>query len=242
MPLTRLNGTYLLDLKARQPELGGRLLCLGVPTPVEGLDYDWIDSTAKGFGLDLKLDGPGTTECKDYPSFFSLLGFSQAESLDISDFEGAEHILDLNQAETPEHLQERFDVILNHGTLEHVFHLPNALANVFRMLRPGGVVIHLTPINNLVGHGFYQLSPCFFWDYYLSNRYEVLDSMMTTREDRFADYKQYGERPHYPYRVPHVSLIGAFSGGYQALFFVARKTPEARFDVIPQQGSGAGFL
>lgn len=72
---------------------------------------------------------------------FSRLGFPGLQALDISDFEGADHIFDLNQDELPEHLTSRFDAVFNGGTLEHVFHVPNALTSITRMLRPGGVVV-----------------------------------------------------------------------------------------------------
>jgi hypothetical protein len=95
----------------------------------------------------------------DHLSFFSRLGFTAAESLDVSSHEGAQHIFDLNEDRLPAHLVGRFSAVLNGGTLEHVFHVPNALSSMTAMLEPHGYVIHLLPCNGYVDHGFYQISP-----------------------------------------------------------------------------------
>jgi hypothetical protein len=89
--------------------------------------------------------------------FLSRLGFSEVESLDVSDYEGATHVFDPNSENLPEHLTGRFDAVLNGGTLGHVFHVPNALTSITRMLRPHGMVIHILPCNGWVNHGFYQI-------------------------------------------------------------------------------------
>lgn len=112
--------------------------------------------------------------------FFLQLGFRGAESLDVSGYEGATHIFDLNDEELPVTLQGRFDLVLNGGTLEHVFHLPNALTNVTRMLRADGVVVHVLPCNNWVDHGFYQFSPTLMFDYYREAGFQVLESILTS--------------------------------------------------------------
>ena len=77
---------------------------------------------------------------------------------------------DLNEDELPERLVSRFDAVFNGGTLEHVFHVPNALTSITRMLRPGGVVVHVVPCNGWVNHGFYQISPTLMFDYYDGGR------------------------------------------------------------------------
>ena len=51
---------------------------------------------------------------------FRTLGAAEVLALDCSAFEGAEVIHDLNQP-LPEHLASRFDLVLDAGTLEHVF-------------------------------------------------------------------------------------------------------------------------
>lgn len=111
-------------------------------------------------------------------STFGALGFSGVESLDISDIEGADHIVDLNGSETPSHLNGRFDVIFDGGTLEHIFHLPNALARCAEMLKKDGTLIHNGPMNNWADHGFYQFSPTLWFDWFVANNWTVRESVM----------------------------------------------------------------
>ena len=99
-----------------------------------------------------------------HTELFESYGFSQYFSLDVSDYEGADIIRDLNVVN--EGNENTFSWIFDVGTLEHVFNIPNALVNIHHLLDVGGCVMHLLPMNNFVDHGFYSFSPTFFWDYY----------------------------------------------------------------------------
>jgi hypothetical protein len=95
------------------------------------------------------------------PCFLSL-GATKVHSMDVSDFEGASVVHDLNQP-IPVALKERFDVVYDGGTLEHVFNFPTALKNCMEMVRVGGRFFTHTVTNNWCGHGFYQFSPELFY-------------------------------------------------------------------------------
>ena len=82
--------------------------------------------------------------------------------IDASAYEGADVIHDMNQP-VGEDLHERFDQVIDGGSLEHIFRPDQALANEMRMVRVGGSAIVWAPANNLCGHGFYQFSPEFFF-------------------------------------------------------------------------------
>ena len=102
------------------------------------------------------------------------LGFEQVDVLDISDYEGANLIHDLNVHVSRE-LEDRFDLIVDGGTLEHVFNFPVAIENVMRMLRVGGEILLTSPANNYCGHGFYQISPeLFFRVFSPANGFEIV--------------------------------------------------------------------
>lgn len=94
--------------------------------------------------------------------FFKCLGAKQVDGLDVSDFEGARFVHDLNQPISPE-LKERFGVVYDGGSLEHVFNFPVALKNCLEMVRVGGRFFTHTSANNWCGHGFYQFSPELFF-------------------------------------------------------------------------------
>jgi hypothetical protein len=93
---------------------------------------------------------------------FQSLGARKIFSLDASDFEGAEFVHDLNQPIRAE-WRERFNVVYDGGTLEHVFNFPVALQNCMEMVKVGGRLFVHTGTNNWCGHGFYQLSPELFY-------------------------------------------------------------------------------
>ncbi len=110
--------------------------------------------------------GPGVlgswsaTPYGDYADAFlrEAVGVERLDALDASDYEGATVLHDLNRP-LPAALAQRFDAVIDGGTLEHVFDVPAALRAYMGMLRVGGSLFLSTPANNLCGHGFYQLSP-----------------------------------------------------------------------------------
>jgi SAM-dependent methyltransferase len=94
--------------------------------------------------------------------FFKLLGAKAIESIDFTNYEDATIIHDLNNP-IPDSLKNKFTLLFDGGTLEHVFNFPVAIKNCMDALKPGGHFISITPSNNLCGHGFYQFSPELFF-------------------------------------------------------------------------------
>ena len=106
--------------------------------------------------------------------FMGILGASQADSLDISDFEGATMLHDLD-VEIPKRWYESFDCVVDGGLLEHVFNFPTAIRSCMEMTKRGGHLILGTTANNFFGHGFYQFSPeLFFRIFSAENGFEVV--------------------------------------------------------------------
>lgn len=87
---------------------------------------------------------------------------SKVDSFDISEFEQATVIHDMNDP-LPEIYQNKYGVVVDGGTLEHVFTYTTALHNAMSMVSGGGYFIIMTPSNNQCGHGFYQFSPELFY-------------------------------------------------------------------------------
>jgi len=101
------------------------------------------------------------------PLLKSAFGSSIVHSVDASDYERATIIHDFN---TPIRPAERYSVVLDFGTLEHVFNVPMAFDNAARLTAIGGHILHVLPGNNRAGHGFYQFSPEFFHQVYAPER------------------------------------------------------------------------
>jgi len=103
---------------------------------------------------------------KDY------FGSTIVDSIDASDYENAKIIHDLN-IPIPENLKYKYDMVIDSGTLEHIYNIPQALGNVPFLCRPGAQIIHTLPSNNQCGHGFWQMSPELFFSLFSDkNGYE----------------------------------------------------------------------
>jgi hypothetical protein len=83
------------------------------------------------------------------------LNANAVASIDFSDYEDATFVADLN---TPVNINRQFDSVIDAGSLEHIFDVAAAFRNLINACRVGGRIIHILPVNNLNGHGFWQFS------------------------------------------------------------------------------------
>lgn len=180
--------------------------------------------------------GPVADGPLDDGAFFRALGFDAVSALDVSGFEWADVLHDLN-APLPAELHGRYDFVFNGGSLEHVFHLPNALGCVFDALKVGGRAAHLAPASNLIEHGFYSFSPTLFHDYHQANRWRIVAPYIFQARSFSDPWTVYRYAPgalaaladrFHDVRVSGVTIAG--------IFFIVEKTAETTRDAIPQQG------
>jgi hypothetical protein len=81
-------------------------------------------------------------------------------------------------------------LIVDGGTLEHIFNVRTALDNLTNNLKVGGIIIHLNPSNNWNGHGLYQFSPGFYATYYNNlNGYENTNIFIIKSDNPKKIYK-----------------------------------------------------
>lgn len=121
---------------------------------------------------------------------FELLDASVIDSLDYSDYEKATVIHDLNTP-VPQILKGKYSAIVDGGTIEHVFNFPVAIKNCMEMLRIGGHYIGITPVNNTMGHGFYQFSPELYFNIFNGdNGFKVVKAIIYTQneDESFSDW------------------------------------------------------
>ena len=245
MAITR-SAAALLMMQARKGSFSGHALQLGkqdIWVDVQELSdiarrvsFNLVCSQQPQFVKSQFLRGKAVV---DDVYFFKSLGFDEVSSLDGSDFEGATFVHDLNKSSTPAHLGERFDVIYELGTMEHIFHLPNVLSNIHQMLKVGGYVVHGSPCSNAFQHGFYMFSPCFFFDYYRANGYEILGSwLMRYRIAASRELTTCEVMECWPETsgLDALSYIGSLDAKYYTFSIVARKRVSSTAGVIPQQG------
>jgi hypothetical protein len=101
--------------------------------------------------------------------------------VDIVKARGTEIICDLNCASP----QGQYDVVIDGGTLEHVFNIGRAMVRVAECVKPGGVILHGNPLS-MVNHGFYMLSPTLYHDFYTQNGWQI-EQMMAARGNEVSD-------------------------------------------------------
>jgi len=224
---------HLISLK----ELGalkGDVLLLGRMSPMfntrmlkrtllkEGLDRPFVSS--KGYE-NIFRHNPSDVEV------FKSLGFSRVYSLDVSSYEGADFVWDLNLP-VPENLKNKFDFIYDGGTIEHIFNTPQVLKNLHDLLHPTGYIFHENPANNFVDHGYYQFPPSLFFDYYTANNYEIISALLCKvfrRKNR--SYLAYNYLPN---RFEAYSY-GRWSGTMLSNVVVVRKTSMSTSGKFSQQ-------
>jgi putative sugar O-methyltransferase len=112
-------------------------------------------------------------------AFYSLFGTDRYRSLDLMD-PRSDWLLDCNK---PFVLPERFDVVTNFGTAEHVFNIAALFQSVHDALKPGGVALHVLPAFGDVDHGFYNIHPTTYLDLAAANNYEIDDLCYVDRWD-----------------------------------------------------------
>ncbi|MDX6690055.1 MAG: hypothetical protein QOG15_1512 [Solirubrobacteraceae bacterium] len=146
--------------------LRGRAGTLPAIATIGQLQQFLLPAQARRLCADFSLDPAAVWSTKPYGSygndFLRAVGAKRVTVIDASPYEGADVIHDMNLP-VNEDLHQAFDIVVDGGSLEHIFRPDQALANVMRMVRVGGSAIIWTPANNLCGHGFYQFSPEFFF-------------------------------------------------------------------------------
>lgn len=220
----------MLVALSRQMHSKSQVVCLGVPH----LGYTMHDllEFCQKIGIEVPSpQGGNSGALLTAKSFFLWLGFESCISMDYSDYEGAEIIHNLNEPYLDEQYHALADLVFDGGTLEHIFHLPNALTTVHNLLRPGGMVYHINPSNGYLDHGFYQICPTLYYDYYRENSYEIVSANLINR------YR--GKISSEPYLTDIYRNKGMFYAIKElercTVAFVARKTSQSTMGVIPTQ-------
>lgn len=104
-----------------------------------------------------------------------LLVLAGFEYLSLDIFEGYQTVLfDLNVHAPGPRLAGSFDMVMNLGTTEHVFHQHRAFQTLHELLKPGGALYCDLPMGGYLRHGFFHYDPLFFETLAKANNYEIL--------------------------------------------------------------------
>lgn len=146
------------------------------------------------------------------------MGAQQLDSLDASTYEGGTVIHDLNEP-LPDELRSRYSLVVDGGSLEHVFNFPQALRNCMEAVALGGHLVIVTPANNYFGHGFYQFSPELFYRVLSPANGFTLTALLMRVGHRWARW----------YEVPDPEKVGkrlTFTSPWSSLLFVLAERRE----------------
>jgi len=175
LPIVRL----LIDRHRARP-LGPSVLTLGVQD-IGATEQEVRDLLAGRVVVD-PTDALSPRQAISADAFFQLLGFSDYQSLDLFGAEGATIIHDLSQP-APSRLRRRFDLVIDGGTIEHIFDIAASLRGIVSMLKVGGVAFHVSPVAGWENHGFYSINPKLLERFYRGNGFD-LDGACLVRLDK----------------------------------------------------------
>ena len=139
---------------------------------------------------------------------------------------GCEIICDLNGRLDPALRAFNYDIVLDVGTAEHCFNIAQALINMAGMVKMGGYIIHENPFN-CGNHGFYNLNPTLFADFYSANGFKVLECKLVDKHGGQGD-------------VPHVKRF-KFTNQECNVFTLSQRV-EVKSFVYPVQSKYANLI
>jgi len=145
----------------------------------------------------LGVSGPARWQWGE--DFFRALGAAVVDSIDASDFEGANLIHDLNEP-IPDAWKGKYDLVFDGGCLEHVCNFPEAIRGGMEMVKVGGHFLAAAPANNFCGHGFYQFSPELYFRRFAPANGFVVRELVLVEQGVFSNHA---------YRVSDPTTVGA---------------------------------
>ena len=83
-------------------------------------------------------------------------------------------VLDLNFDQIPEDHCNRYGLVTNFGTTEHLLNQLNAFKATHDLAEVGGIMLHGVPFMGYLDHGFFSYHPNFFYSLAKYNSYEIV--------------------------------------------------------------------
>ena len=165
--------------------------------------------------------------------FLRALGAGDVTSYDASSYEGATYVHDMNQPIDDMH-KAKYSVVIDGGSLEHIFNFPVAVKNCMEMIEVGGHYLGITPANNFMGHGFYQFSPELYFRVFSPENGFVTERVMIFEDVPNAQWAQLADPDVLGQRVEMTNSKPAY------LLVQAQRTQDVEiFNKTPQQSDYA---
>jgi hypothetical protein len=171
-------------------------------------------------------------------TFFKAFNFSEVVTLDVPQCEHPPDIVHNLNEPFPSNLINRFGLIIDPGTIEHVFDMKTCLANIVLALKMHGVIIHQVPVYSYNG-GYYSINPSVLYDFYGLNGFSQIKSYLILW-DRYRPYT--GQYRCYKYSPELLGGRHSLADRDQCRFvphilFFARKSTDVQIIKPPTQDS-----
>lgn len=160
--------------------------------------------------LDLKKINKQAQNFIHAKTFFAQIGIKEKDYYDVDKFNfDKPKILHDLQKPFPKKYHNFFNLIIDSGTLEHIFDIRSVMENIVKTTKLGGYVFQNIPTNNFLDHGFYQIQPTFFHDFYKANGFKIIEAyLVETRPTCYRFYK-YIPKPFSTFFTNPYSRIGS---------------------------------
>jgi len=163
-------------------------------------------------------------------AFFAMLGITDVEALDFSPVGNPDYIVEFNDP-VPIELHNKYNLVVDGGTFDHLFDMRQAFANVANMVKTGGRVVQWNACPNYLENNTYFLfSPSVFLDFYELNKFKDCKTYVAVSRNPIKEqwdlfeYTRTREKPA-PFTDPRPAVT----------IIWAEKTEESTADVVPTQ-------
>lgn len=174
---------FLIDMRDRDAlpargsvaEIGAQELFLQDRADVLRRFVDRFDGNATDAEL-LRLSKRGPAR-----RLFELCGWTYISIDTSAEFDAIP--LDMNFDSVPSQHKDRYELVTNFGTTEHIANQLNSFQVIHDLAAAGGLMVHAVPAQGFVDHGLLNYSPKFFWRLAEYNNYQLIDMRMTSHGD-----------------------------------------------------------
>ena len=232
----RVNG----NLRGRVATLGRQNVRLSLEETLkilidEGVSVDpSIEAEIRSSEKDIETRYSNSETVSDQ-QLFKLLGIHAVDAIDVTDYEGAAIIHNLNYPISGEH-HEAYDYIIDGGTFDHLFDVKTAFENVTHLLKVDGTLLMWNGASNFTGAAYLSYAPDFFFDYFIENQFYDVRVYLAElrRQAQDTKYKIFKYLGASKFNVSNATDT-FFSPYLQMTIVMATKTKDTSVGVFPVQ-------
>ena len=165
--------------------------------------------------------------------FYESLGINEYQSIDINGDHGAiAH--DLNKPFDDKSKFNKFDIVTDQGSCEHVFNIAECYRTMHNLAKPGGYIIIAQAVWK--GNGYFKFDDSFFEGIAAANNYKVIyNSYIVTPKTKTKSINGSDNEFHIPRHRELFDILDFSKLDFLNIYGVLQKTKEDDFK-FPYQG------